>query len=31
MSKKIEAEKLFPEIKGDNTPTVIESLCQNCE
>lgn len=31
MQKKKSVETLFPEIKGDSTPTVIESLCSNCE
>ena len=31
MSKAGIAENMFPELKGDNLPTVIESLCTVCE
>jgi hypothetical protein len=30
MQKKKIAETVFAELKGDNLPTVLESLCPNC-
>lgn len=31
MQKKKIAETVFAELKGDNLPTVLESLCPNCQ